>query len=258
MRQSYSVDEIIVVDNNSTDNTCKLIKKKFPDIKLIKEINQGVSHARNRGIIHSQNDWIAFLDSDDQWSPNKIELQVNKIKNNKNNPLFVHTDELWIKNGKIINQKKKHRKLEGYAFKESLNMCVISPSSVLINRCLFNKYGMFKTWLKACEDYEIWLRFTSKVPIYLVNEPCVVKHGGHADQLSKKFWGMDRFRVRALEKLILRFKLSKMQKLEMLKVLIAKIKIIISGAEKRKNTKFLKIYKYKKVYWEKEIKTING
>ena len=172
LRQSYSVDEIIVVDNNSTDNTYKLIKKKFPDINLIKEINQGVSHARNRGIIHAKNDWIAFLDSDDQSCPKKIELQVNKIKNNKNNPLFVHTDELWIKNGKIINQKKRHRKLEGYAFKESLNMCIISPSSVLINKWLFNKYCMFKTWLKACEDYELWLRFTSKVPIYLVPNTC--------------------------------------------------------------------------------------
>ena len=72
------------------------------------------------------------MDSDDRWCPKKIELQVNKIKNNKNNPLFVHTDELWIKNGKIRNQKKSHRKLEGYAFKESLNMCIISPSSVFI------------------------------------------------------------------------------------------------------------------------------
>ena len=137
-------------------------------------------------------------------------------------------------------------------------MCVISPSSVLINKYLFDKYGMFKTWLKVCEDYELWLRFTSKVPIYLVSHPCVIKYGGHSDQLSKKFWGIDRFRVRALEKLILRFSLSKLQKIEILRVLIEKIQIILTGAEKRKNNKILKIYRFKKKFWKRKLEILNG
>ena len=131
-------------------------------------------------------------------------------------------------------------------------MCLISPSSVLINKYLFKKYGMFNTWLKVCEDYELWIRLTSKIPIYLVEEACTIKYGGHEGQLSKQYWAMDRFRIRALEKLMLSFKLSKIQKTEMLKVLIIKIKIIIKGAENRKNTKLLRIYKYKKLYWEKK------
>ncbi len=256
LSQSYVVDEIIVVDNNSTDGTNTLIKKKYPEIKLIQEKKQGVSNARNAGILIAQNDWIAFLDSDDQWLPKKIELQIENIRNNFNKPLFVHTNELWIRNGHILNQKKKHQKLQGDCFKESLHMCLISPSSVLIKKCLFKKFGMFKPWLKVCEDYEFWIRLTSKLPISLVKEPCTVKYGGHADQLSRSFWGMDRFRVRALEKLMHSHDFTTEQKEEILKVLIKKIGIIISGAEKRKNNKIFRIYKFKKSYWEKFI--ING
>ena len=111
---------------------------------------------------------------------------------------------------------------------------------------------MFKTWLKVCEDYELWIRLTSKIPIYLVKEACIIKYGGHKGQLSNEFWAMDRFRIRALEKLMLSYNLSKIQKMEIFKVLIIKIKIIIKGAENRKNTKLLRIYKYKKLYWEKK------
>ncbi len=124
-------------------------------------------------------------------------------------------------------------------------MCLISPSSALIKKCLFKKFGMFKPWLKVCEDYEFWIRLTSKLPISLVKEPCTVKYGGHADQLSRSFWGMDRFRVRALEKLMHSHDFTTEQKEEILRVLIKKIGIIISGAEKRKNNKILRRNKFK-------------
>ena len=107
LSQSYKVDEIIVVDNNSSDNTIKEIKEKYPKIKLLEEKKQGVSNARNKGILHAKNKWVAFLDSDDIWMPKKIELQVNKIKYSKNEIFMVHTDEIWIRNKKFINQRKK-------------------------------------------------------------------------------------------------------------------------------------------------------
>ena len=105
LRQTYKVDEIIVIDNLSTDNTLVLIKDKYPQITVLKENKQGVSYARNKGILKAKNNWIALLDSDDEWLPNKIELQVEKIKS-ENSPLLIHTDEVWIKNGKLINKKK--------------------------------------------------------------------------------------------------------------------------------------------------------
>ncbi len=218
---------------------------------------QGVSNARNKGILSARNNWIAFLDSDDTWMPKKIEMQVNKVRNSKNEVFFIHTDEVWFMNGKFLNQKKKHKKLEGNIFKNSLNMCIISPSSVLVKKNLFKKYGMFSERLKVCEDYELWLRITSKIPVSLISKPCVVKHGGHSDQLSKKFWGIDRFRVKALEKLLLYYKLSTAQKKDMLSVLLSKIKIIINGARKRKNIKIIRIYKFKEIYWLNRLKVLN-
>lgn len=249
LRQTYKVDEIIVIDNLSTDNTLVLIKDKYPQITVLKENKPGVSYARNKGILKAKNNWIALLDSDDEWLPNKIELQVEKIRS-ENSPLLIHTDEVWIKNGKLINKKKKHAKLEGYIFKESLQMCAISPSSVLINKLLFEKYGMFDFRLIVCEDYELWLRFTSKTSVHLVKEKCVIKYGGHKDQLSKKYWGMDRFRIAALENLLLEYNLSKIQKKEVLDILIYKINIILTGAKKRNNNTIIRLYNTKKDYWE--------
>ena len=136
-------------------------------------------------------------------------------------------------------------------------MCTISPSSVLINDTLFKKYGMFNNRLKVCEDYELWLRITSKVPVSLIEKPCVIKYGGHFDQLSKKYWGIDRFRVKALEKLLLYYKLEIVQKKSMLLVLLNKIDIIILGAEKRGNIKVARIYNFKKKYWSNKLRLLN-
>ena len=186
--------------------------------------------------------------------PKKIELQVDKINSSKNEVAFVHTEENWIMNERFLNQKKKHKKLEGYIFKNCLNMCIISPSSVLVKKEVLIKNGMFNERLKVCEDYELWLKITSKIPISLVSEPCVIKYGGHPDQLSKKFWGIDRFRIKALEKLLLYYRLNYSQKKDMLEALLNKIKIIITGAKKRKNIKMIKIYSFKEKYWLNQLK----
>ena len=87
---------------------------------------------------------------------------------------------------------------------------------------------MFNDRLRVCEDYELWIRLTSKIHVSLVKEPCVIKYGGHIDQLSKKYWGIDRFRVKALEKLLLYYKLKINAKKIYVMVLLNKINIIIN------------------------------
>ena len=216
LKQSYPVNEIIVIDNGSTDQTLSFIKKKFNNIRVIIEKKRGVGFARNLGIKNSKYNWIAFLDSDDEWITDKIEKQFILLKKSNFKYQFIHTNEIWIKNGKLKNQKKKHLKRGGHIFEDCLDICKISPSSVLIKKKLFDKYGLFDHKFKVCEDYELWLRLTSKIPVSLINEPCVIKHGGHSDQLSKKFWGIDRFRVKALEKLLLSYTLQGSQKINMM------------------------------------------
>lgn len=249
LKQSIPVEEIILVDNNSSDGTVNYIRDKFKMVRVLIEKNKGVSFARNLGILNSKNNWVAFLDSDDEWMPDKIQKQIELIKRLNYKVNFIHTNEKWVRNNITLNQKKKHAKKGGYIFQDCLDICKISPSSTLIKKSLFDQYGLFNTKFKVCEDYELWLRFTSKIEIGYINEVLIKKNGGHNDQLSKKYWGIDRYRIKALEKLIVTNNLTIEYKVMAVKKLIEKINILILGAINRKNKRILKMYIYKKYIW---------
>ena len=252
--QTYKIDEIIVIDNNSDDNTIKLIKRYHNDIKIFKENKKGVSYARNYGILKSKNNWLAFLDSDDEWMDDKIEEQVKYIRNSKNSLSFIHSNEVWFRKNIQLNQKKKHEKNGGYIFEDCLDNCKISPSSTLIKKNLFSRYGKFDHSFMVCEDYELWLRITSKEKIGYINKPLIKKYGGHKGQLSKQYWGLDRFRVKALEKLVLNFKITEKQKVLAIKKIIKKINILLLGGYKRNKKLFIKNYETKKSFWQNYLK----
>ncbi len=250
LRQTYEVNEILLIDNGSSDKTVSFIKEKFDHVKVICEKKRGVSHARNLGIKKCKNDWIAFLDSDDEWIFDKIEKQYALLRKSNFKFKLVHTNEIWIKNGIFKNQKKKHSKQGGHIFEHCLDICRISPSSVLINKVLFEQYGLFDTKFKVCEDYELWLRLTSRIEIGYINEPLIKKYGGHKGQLSNKYWGIDRYRVKALEKLLTNNYLTFSQRLEALNILLKKIDIILLGAINRGNKRIFKMYTKKKFIWK--------
>ena len=252
--QTYKIDEIIVIDNNSDDNTIKLIKKYHNDIKIFKENKKGVSYARNYGILKSKNNWLAFLDSDDEWMDDKIEEQVKYIRNSKKSFSFIHSNEVWFRKNIQLNQKKKHKKNGGYIFEDCLDNCKISPSSTLIKKNLFSRYGKFDHSFMVCEDYELWLRITSKEKIGYIHKPLIKKYGGHKGQLSKQYWGLDRFRVKALEKLVLNFKITEKQKLLAINKIIKKINILLLGGYKRNKKVFIKNYETKKSFWQNYLK----
>ena len=248
--QTYPVDEVILVDNGSNDGTVNFIRKNYKNIKILHESRKGVSHARNTGIKYSQNDWIAFLDSDDEWLPRKIEEQVRVLEESKSRLQFIHTNELWFENNLFKNKKKKHKKRGGYIFEECLEICKISPSSVIIKKKLFEKYGLFDEKFKVCEDYDLWLRLTSNIEIGYLEKPLIKKYGGHKGQLSKKYWGIDRYRIKALEKLIQNREISIDQEIKVLDILLKKINIVLLGAINRVNFRILKMYIKKKYLWE--------
>ena len=249
LKQSYPVNEIIVVDNGSTDQTLSFIKKNFTRIRVITEKKRGVSFARNLGIKNCKYNWIAFLDSDDEWKTDKIEKQFVLLKESNFKYQFIHTNEIWIKNGILKNQKKKHLKRGGHIFEDCLDICKISPSSVLIKKELFDKYGLFDYRFKVCEDYELWLRITSKIKIGYLDKPLIKKYGGHKGQLSEKYWGIDRYRIKALEKILINNNLKKQQKLKVLEYLLKKINIILLGAINRNNKRIFNMYIKKKFLW---------
>jgi glycosyltransferase involved in cell wall biosynthesis len=224
--------EVIVVDDGSEDDTHTLIKDSYPQCHYLTQSNQGVSQARNVGIRHAKGQWLALLDSDDSWLPHKLEKQMAQLTQSPGTRL-CHTNEIWIRNGKRVNPKQKHTKQGGQIFHHCLALCVISPSATLLHRSLIDDYGLFDTDLPACEDYDLWLRICSQEEVTYVEEPLIIKYGGHKDQLSRRYWGMDRFRVHALQKLLESQVLSPENRLATIQTLIKKCHILSLGAEKR-------------------------
>ncbi len=232
LMQRHCADEIIVIDDGSRDGTAKLLRN-YPQIKAIhSDKNQGVSAARNQGIQAARNEWIAFLDSDDAWLPEKLLHQVAAIQSTPESR-FVHTDEIWIRNGKRVNPKKKHSKPGGWIYQQSLALCCVSPSSVLVHRSVLDECGVFDENLVACEDYDLWLRIFCRFPVELIERPLVIKYGGHADQLSQKYWGMDRFRIKSLRKMLDSELLNHEDRMKTIEMVQTKCSILANGALKR-------------------------
>ena len=251
INQTYKPAEIIVVDNGSSDGTLKFLREQYPKIITLTENKIGVSSARNKGIKKSINQWIALLDSDDAWHPRKLEIQTSMLDSALKEYNLIHTDEVWFRNNKHINQMKKHKKQGGYIFERCLSLCCISPSSVLFKKNILDKVGLFDESLPVCEDYDMWLKICSSEEVLFAQDKLTYKYGGHKDQLSKSYWGMDRFRIKSIENIIKNFDLTYNQKKQAKKELIKKLKIIINGAFKRNNLSIVNEFSTKLEYWDK-------
>jgi glycosyltransferase involved in cell wall biosynthesis len=247
LAQAKPAQEIIVVDDGSDDGTAEIVRARFPQIHCIWQHTQGVGNARNRGIEAAGEDWLAFLDSDDEWLPRKLTSQEELLAANPQYKI-CHTDEIWIRNGTRVNAMKKHAKAGGFIFERCLPLCVVSPSSALIHRSVFDEVGLFNEDLPACEDYDLWLRICARFPVLYVNRPLIIKYGGHADQLSHRYPAMDRFRIIALEN-ILQQNLSPQYYRAALNMLITKIDIYLQGAIKRDEQEEITKYQQKQRYY---------
>lgn len=239
VNQTFAPIEVIVVDDGSTDNTKQVLSQRYGKTicLLINEHNQGVSAARNVAIHYSTGDWIAFLDSDDEWLPKKLARQIEQLQSCGS--IFCHTNEIWIRDGVRVNAMKKHTKQGGNIFHRCVDMCVISPSSAMIKKAALLEYGGFDESLPACEDYDLWLRLTSNIEVSYIDEPLLIKFGGHEDQLSRKYWGMDRFRVHSLSNLLSNGTLNTQQETLVRKSLAKKLAILQKGAIKHRNSELL-------------------
>lgn len=233
LAQTYRNVECIVVDDGSTDETLSVLKEYGDRIKVISTVNRGVSAARNTGVKNATGEYIAFLDSDDEWKPEKIEKQINYMTSQKYK--VSQTNETWIRNGKFANQTKKHIKTAGDIFLQSLDGCIVSLSTVVMEKTLFEKYGGFDEELAVCEDYDLWLRMSVNEKFGLIEEPLTIKYGGHSDQLSKTP-ALDRYRIMSLSKILnSRTDMTDLHHRELKNTLRKKLEIYLAGAKKRNN-----------------------
>jgi glycosyltransferase involved in cell wall biosynthesis len=241
--QNYADFELIVIDDGSTDGTSELGILNDKRVKNFRfNENGGVSRARNKGVSLSTGEWIIFLDSDDEWMPQKLFEQVKWAHGNPDFKI-LQTQEIWIRNGKRVNPPRTHLKQGGDIFRISLERCMITPSSVMIKRELFLKSGGFNESLPACEDYDLWLRISRSHPVGLVDKSLLIRYGGHLDQLSSSVPALDRFRIRSLLGLLFEGGLSDEQEMLVKSTLVAKSEIISQGYLKRGNNTLYERYK---------------
>ncbi|MGV6818185.1 MAG: glycosyltransferase family 2 protein [Thiotrichales bacterium] len=256
LAQTLPALEIIVVDDGSTDDTQVLVAERYPQCIYLKQPQVGVSAARNAGIQAASGDWIAFLDSDDAWLPGKLEAQRDCLAENPGVRL-CHCEEIWIRQGRRVNPMRKHAKTGGWIYQRCLPLCVISPSAALLHRSLLEDVGAFDESLPACEDYDLWLRICAQEPVAFVDQPQIEKYGGHDDQLSQRYWGMDRFRIQALEKMLQKRVLTESDRSATLQTLIDKCGIFAQGAAKRNKLNEARLYGGKKECYAEALAVVS-
>lgn len=252
LRQRQACDEIIVVDDGSTDNTSALVSSfmqvESPEVIYLYQSNKGPAAARNLGIRKSKYDRVAFLDSDDHWHKDKLQKQAAGMDKHPD-ILISHTREKWLRRGKHLNQKKKHQPGNGDIFKHCLQLCAVGMSTVMVNRELFELVGYFDESYRCCEDYDLWIRTSCNYPFLLIDAPLTVKEGGREDQVSFQYRvGMDKLRIHSILSLVNNGILTDEQRQSCFKELQKKSKVYGNGCMKHdkvaEGKKFLDIARY--------------
>ena len=259
VRQSYRDFELIIADDCSSEDLHSVVPgiqgtEGLP-LKFIRlDAHSGMpGFVRNRGAEKAEGDYIAFLDSDDIWMPDKLEKQVSFLagcaglpgfddaagsqeiqgRENRAGCAICHTREKWVRSGKTVSQSSQKHKREGCIFSDSLWKCIIGPSTVMMSKSLFDRYGGFREDLEVAEDYELWLRVTAENHVTYLDEPLTIKRAGEWEQLSEKYGQIEIFRIKALKGLIDSGFFREEQRIAASKVLRQKCLIYAAGCRKR-------------------------
>jgi glycosyltransferase involved in cell wall biosynthesis len=194
--QSHPAGEVIVVDDGSSAETYESLKPYLPALRYIHmEENRGVSAARNLGVSAAKGKYIAFLDSDDIFLPDKLAAQLPLMKEAS----ASHTDEHWFRRDRFVNQGAAHSKYGGEIFCKILDKCRISPSSFMIEKALFEGLGGFNENLRVCEDYEFFLRLASKHSVAYLPKKLIIKRAVAENSLSAGIKYIESIRLGILE-----------------------------------------------------------
>ena len=187
LNQTYQDFEIIVVDDGSTDNTEEVVKSfNDPRIRYIRhEKNRGGSAARNTGIRAARGEYIAFLDSDDEWLPEKLAKQLPVFEKDSTCGA-VYTDLLYMLPDGSVKLCQNYRP-EGWILKKLLSSNVVgTTSSVIVRRECFEKIGLFDESLPSCQDWDMWIRIAKRYSFRKIPEP-LTKYRVHQNRITTDF-----------------------------------------------------------------------
>ena len=241
LAQSIDSFELIVIDDGSTDETAEHLTRLAETIRIERIDHSGPAAARNRAVALARAPLITFLDSDDLWSPSKLERQLAFMRANPACAIS-QTNETWIRNGRRVNPGVRHRKRAGDIFVDSLRTCLISMSATMMRTDLFRSLGGFDDQMTAAEDYDLWLRILIDHTAGLLDEPLVTRRGGHPDQASATTPALDRFRILAVTKLLADDRLSETRRAAVVEVLIEKCRIYAGGLARRGRVNDARMY----------------
>lgn len=222
--------ELIVIDDGSTESMANIEKRlALEGHRFITQEQSGPAVARNKGIEMSQAPWLAFLDSDDEWAPEKLAIQLDYHQKHPHFPIS-QTAENWIRGSRSVKQPFHYQTPAGDVFSLCLERCCVSCSSAMIHRSLLDVAGGFDPRYPVCEDYDLWIRIADRQGMGWISTPLTTKYAGHHDQLSKAIPLMDRFRLHALLKAWITLPHRRAQ---IRLTLAAKAQILVAGARKR-------------------------
>ncbi|MFZ0658724.1 MAG: glycosyltransferase family A protein [Candidatus Binataceae bacterium] len=228
--------ELIVIDDGSTDGSADdlalLGEERAGALRVECTENRGAAAARNRGVALAQAPLIAFLDSDDIWMPAKLGRQLEFMRAHPECEIS-QCQERWIRGGRRVNPGQRHRKRGGDIFLDSLRTCLVSASAVIMRTERFRALGGFDETMRACEDYDLWLRMLVTREIGLLDEVLVERRAGHPDQLSATVPALDRYRILSLIKLLADSRLSAARREAVALVLAEKCAIYAKGLRRR-------------------------
>jgi glycosyltransferase involved in cell wall biosynthesis len=175
LAQSYQPVEVVVVDDGSTDGTETLVRGRYPQVRYLRQTNRGPAAARNAGIKAASGRYIAFLDSDDRWTPRKLEQQIGLFRTRPDVGLVFSSVRFVNRRGRTVDERRYDPSFRGRVAERILSFSEIVLSSVVVRRTCIDQVGFFDEALMIAEDWDLYFRLAMDYPVDFIDEPLVFR-----------------------------------------------------------------------------------